>query len=172
MTEQFLEWTLSQQNLLIPKDPSLHILCILLGSQCTGNKEKIIIIFWLWLKSVLYMHKHSCKYDSHKQIDTKSMTAGTPCLVNAQIFHQVDWYLTLGWYVSVLLPMKVTWGRFLILNTVYQYLLQLLFTYSHCYKMLSSVSRRPLYTAFQKHSQCKIPTYEPGSRRLFIDAIL
>jgi hypothetical protein len=40
MTEQFLEWNLSQQTLLIPKDPSLHILCTLLGSECTGNKEK------------------------------------------------------------------------------------------------------------------------------------
>jgi len=38
--------------------------------------------------------------------------------------------------------------------------------------MLSSVPRRPLYTAFQKHLQCKIPTYEPGSRRLFTAAIL
>ena len=34
------------------------------------------------------------------------MTAGTLRLVvNAQIFYQVDWDLTLGWYVSVLMLM-------------------------------------------------------------------
>ena len=58
MTEQFLEWNWGQQNLLIPKNPSLHILCILPGSQCTGKKEQIIIMVWLWLKNVL--HEQAC----------------------------------------------------------------------------------------------------------------
>jgi hypothetical protein len=87
MTEHFLEWNLSQQNRQIPKNPSLHILCKLLGSQCTGNKEQIIIML-LIVAEVFCTCTNMQANMTHMNAHTQNLWLQVQkCfVVNAQIF--------------------------------------------------------------------------------------